>query len=171
MTTKNKSFLVIITLATIFLIGCAPKDVKQTTDNISLAEIKGVSQNTNIDLDYLPTEIALNSENENITRKIVITERDKCSEQHPFGFETYLGEFTTINNEQLKRLSYPEIGDDLLFIVDEYGYLLDNGKCLTFSYNATVSEAIINGEYNKNIYFKELDIAAQIMSTLTLPKN
>ena len=68
-------------------------------------------------------------------------------------------------------MSYPESGNDSLFVADEYGYTLNNGRCLTFTYVAVVKGALSNGSPDKDIYSKELGVAAEIMSTLTVIKN
>ena len=109
---------------------------------------------------------------QNITRKIDIEEREQCYKKHPFGFETYSGEFTTKNGQKLNRLSYPEKGADSLFVIDEYGFNLDNNQCLTFSYSAVITDALSStGEYDEKVYSNELDIAAEIMNTLTTPNK
>lgn len=175
MSTKSKSALALSILIAIFLVGCTSKNITVTTDDKSdsftLATIHGVPSDTNIEMNSWPKEITLKSDEQNITRKIDIEERNECYKKHPFDFETYSGDFTTKSGQKLNRLSYPEKGADSLFVVDEYGYTLDNGRCLTFSYNAVIADALSStGEYDESVYSNELDIAAEIMSTLTVPK-
>ncbi len=175
MIAKSKSLpTLILSIAIIFLVGCTSnvKPVeKSASETFSLSAINGVPKDTNITLDSLPKEIPLTSNDSNTTRKIDVSIREKCYTEHPFGFETYSGEFFTQNNDKLNRLSYPEHGSDSLFVVDEYGYVLSNDSCLTFSYNAAVKGAISGESYDKTIYSKELEKAAEIMKTLTIPKG
>lgn len=175
MSIKSKSALVLVILTAIFLAGCTSKNVTVTTDNkpsnFTLAAVHGVPSNTSIEMNSWPKKIILKSDEQNITRKIDIEEREQCYTVHPFGFETYSGDFTTKSGQKLNRLSYPE-QDDSLFVIDEYGFTLDNGHCLTFSYGAVITDAISSTkEYDKAVYSNELDIAAEIMSTLTVPNK
>jgi hypothetical protein len=138
MSIKSKSALILFALTATFLIGCTSKNVTVTTDNQSsdftLAAVHGVPSNTNIEINSWPKEITLKSGEPNITRKIAIEELEDCYTKHPFGFETYSGDFVTKNGQKLSRMSYPEkIADSQLFVGDEYGFNLDNGHCLTFS--------------------------------------
>ena len=63
-------------------LGCTSKNVTVTKDNQSnsftLAAVHGVPSNTNIEMNSWPKEIALKSDEQNITRKIAIEEHEEC---------------------------------------------------------------------------------------------
>jgi len=173
---KSKSSLIILTIATIFLVGCNSNNVAIEIDNpsnnFSLDAVHGVTPSLVIEKNSWPTKILLNSDDRNVARKIDVEEREECYKKHSYGFETYSGDFITKSSQKLNRLSYPEKGSNSLFVVDEYGYTLSNGNCLTFSYTAIVENALSsNGEYDDSVYSDELSIASEIMSSLKVPNE